>query len=282
MKATFVQGHLVVLAASLWAGTVQAQPYEATPGVKPVSAPPALTQPAFVQPARSRPVEWQSVLAQPFETIVPPLPSDAASTPPVVSLQPTAICREDCYRTRIGRRWNTVTKPHLQYSCWGYADLFIDRPFGTYMRGAVNTQVANGLVAQLALYQYDFLNEDGEPDTRLSRRGRFQLERMLHLLPFAQCPIVIEATADSKLNEIRRASVLADLKSLGFAIPDQSVVVGRPRARGMDAIEAIKDYGMMIQSTGIGYGAGDPQAISPAEGSGLGAGIGVLPTPISP
>ena len=60
------------------------------------------------------------------------------------------------------------------------------------MRGALNTQISNGVVAQIALYRFDFLDAQGEPADRLSERGRLQLEKTIGLMQMCDAPLIIE------------------------------------------------------------------------------------------
>jgi hypothetical protein len=216
------------------------------------------------------------------EFLEPPLPEPVNLNERISSQRPCqsdGLCDTWSPGRRVANHWRTVTKPHLQYTHWGYADQFEVRPFGTYMRGAVNTQIANGLTAQSALYRYDFLDEAGDPTDELSPRGAEQLEKMLHFLSFGECVVTIEPSGEGReLDEARRANVLAQFHQLGLALGDNRVIVARPLARGLHSDEAAHLQYNAIQNFGSGATSGS--AINPA--SGPGTGVGAAPSTIAP
>ena len=134
-------------------------------------------------------------------------------------------------------------KSRLQYSHWGYADQFYPRPFGTFVRSAVDAQVSNGIAAQLTLYRYDFVDISGEVSTTLNSYGRIRLMRMASILNTCPYPLVIEYDQDHpQVNEGRRKHVLTQLQQINGSVADEQVVVRIPAVRGRDAQEGLLLY----------------------------------------
>lgn len=157
-------------------------------------------------------------------------------------------CDDACLRERI-RAFHDANHPKY----------YFERPFGTYVRDAMNQQISNGLADQMVLYHYDF--RDGEHGTELSLRGKYQLTKFANRMFRCGFPIVIQETpANPALADARRQNVIDELKSLDpeFNLADSSVLVGRPRVPGLRGIEAqiIDDNNLQqIQSGGtIGPG----------------------------
>ncbi len=128
---------------------------------------------------------------------------------------------DTCARHRRGRSgwnlygklktwWDTEAEPYMIDTHWGHEAYFHERPFGSYVDAAVESQVANGMRDRLVLYQYDF--EENSP--RLRPRGYRQLQE---IWAKAQClgqPLVIEASQNPErpgLDESRRALVMGEL-----------------------------------------------------------------------
>ncbi len=166
-------------------------------------------------------------------------PLQAASAPAVLDRE----CCEEMQASSAKRpRWQR-TKSCLQYSHWGYADQFQVRPFGTYVRSAVDTQVSNGIAAQLTLYRYDFVDVTGIVSTKLNSHGRIRLVRMAGTLGSCPYPLNIEYDQDHpQANEARRQHVLAQLKQIMGDVADEQVVVRIPVVRGRDAEEGLLLY----------------------------------------
>jgi hypothetical protein len=124
--------------------------------------------------------------------------------------------------------WNTVAKPKLQYSHWGYCDQFCERPFGVAVTGHFQRQVINGLGQQMMLYEYDFLDVDAD---ELNSRGRYQLEKIAQRYQHGIGPIQIASSEDNpRLDVARRQAVARELHRLGMTVgPDQVFTRRQPR-----------------------------------------------------
>jgi len=57
----------------------------------------------------------------------------------------------------------------LQYCYWGFPPFFHEPALGSSIAAWMPMQVANGMAAQMALYQYDF--QSGNSPAQLTRRG---------------------------------------------------------------------------------------------------------------
>ena len=212
------------------------------------------------------------VLTSPAKTQEPdPIPDEATSAAPVdeqilpgyhdwTSSGDYGWCQEQCYSAKCwgaypfmgpSCRWHSVTVPRLTAHYWGYAEEFCERPFGTYARAAINTQINNGLVAQLVLYRYDFRDPTVSYDdaAKLRGRGHYQLVKIVDKLKRVMGPLVIEPSGDDDLDEERRQFVIARLDDLEFSFPEESVVIGRPPAGGMSGEEAFVNYQNLIMQT---------------------------------
>src|SRR4029453_18853358 len=96
----------------------------------------------------------ESLLPAPQPVFVEPAPPQA----PVIDAALDAVSAEcarppEAVRGPLLRLWQYHNRP-WQESHWGYANLFYERPFGSYLRSAVGAQVQNGLSAQMALYHF--------------------------------------------------------------------------------------------------------------------------------
>lgn len=142
----------------------------------------------------------------------------------------------------------TCRKPFWLRSCYerykrtllGDPDLFCERPHGTYVKGALHSQIAVGTAQQMVLYHYDFHDgRDGDPIASLKPRGRRELVKLARLMMATGMPIVIEASDDNpQLDEMRRQQVLETLRGLGNEVSQQSVVVAHPELPGWNGLEA--------------------------------------------
>ncbi|MEK6233713.1 MAG: hypothetical protein N2C14_03290, partial [Planctomycetales bacterium] len=76
-------------------------------------------------------------------------------------------------------KYNNYWKPGLQESHWGYPEEFGERPLGASVYSHMRTQVANAEAGRMALYEYDFVENSQE----LNSRGMLQLEKIAYMLP---------------------------------------------------------------------------------------------------
>jgi hypothetical protein len=245
--------------------------------------------------ACAEPIPLPAVLgnaAEPAYRLPPSVMVEPPSLPPVGGMSNSdATCpaygpAPACPTGPIGRWYHCRAKPALQESHWGYPEQFCIRPFGSYMRAAVVAQVQNGIAAQLALYQMDFVTPDGLPGVQLNAKGLRRLEKISELIPLSLCPLVIEVNeVDPTLNAARRAHVIALLEQSFGEFPDERVVVGRPTARGLTAPEAIMIQENVLLQMRSGASNSFSGAISSGTPAGMGssgAGGGAAPLPGTP
>ncbi len=175
-------------------------------------------------------------------------------------------CNEECYSPKcwgaypgmgLKCRWHNVFVPRKTAWYWGNAEEFCERPFGTYARAAWNTQVVNGLAAQIVLYRFDFRDPAAtstERAAKLNFRGHERLIKIVEKLKYVAAPLTIEMSGDKELDEMRRQYVIDFLQDdLEFPLPEESVVIGRPTARGLDGEEAFAGYqNLMLQTKSAG------------------------------
>jgi hypothetical protein len=167
---------------------------------------------------------------------------------------------------------NNRAKSALQASHWGYPSEFCERPFGSYLRSAMASQVENGLAVQMVLYRFDFVAPNGAPGVELNRAGRARLEKVAGLTSIMPCPLVIEVDeTDPALNAARRAHVLNLLRTVEPSFPDERVVVARPAARGLAGDEALLiQQNLMLQTQlGASVGGAGPPGSAPVAGAGM-------------
>ena len=116
----------------------------------------------------------------------------------------------------------------------------VRRP-GSDLYHHMNAQVMNGLAAQMILYRYDFLDEQGNEVVSLSRRGKAQLDKIVKRWETYGSPIVIEPTRHEQLDQQRRDEVLRQVSEWGIQVEPEMVVVGRPNPAGLAGPEAETD-----------------------------------------
>jgi hypothetical protein len=97
------------------------------------------------------------------------------------------------------------------------------------------------MAARMVLYRYDFHDEATEKASQLNSHGRRRLNDILRMADSHQLyPVIIESTAgDSDLDTARRDHVLEIIGQSTFAVPEDWVVVGEPRAAGISGDEAL-------------------------------------------
>ena len=131
--------------------------------------------------------------------------------------------------------WANEAHPYLVDTHWGYDQYFHERPFGSFLNERLQTQITQGAIDQLVLYQYDF--EENSP--RLRPRGEQQLRTIAARMECLGQPLVIEATqnpARPGLDEARRDFVIRKLE-IAMGVPadiaPNLVRVGTPNAFGL-------------------------------------------------
>jgi hypothetical protein len=191
------------------------------------------------------------VPAEPVDpTLVEPPHNPAASSVPAGDC-PECDSSEDLGPVR--RHWVYKTKPRLQYTHWGYPEEFCHRPFGSYMRMAVDAQISSGYRAQLVLYHYDFAVVNGVHTDQLNDKGRTRLARFGEIMSVTPYSLVIEVDNQrDALNEARRKAVTTQLQAQFDFIVDERVVIGLPPTRGLSADEANAIQQSLIRQTRSG------------------------------
>ena len=193
--------------------------------------------------------------AAPLPEDVPPLPQQPPPHPPQVISSGNYVthphhCPDYCFGHACSScRRGPVrrVKACLQWSYWGYADLFCEKPLGACLYAHVNTQIGNAMIARTVLYRYDFHDGILSDASRLNQYGRKRLKEMVWMLQNDVCPIVIEHTPEKPgLAAARRSHVLASLDRLNFPVPEEWVVVGDPEAYGLSGEEAILIHQKML------------------------------------
>lgn len=134
-------------------------------------------------------------------------------------------------------------------------------PAGTALHAIMGTQIANGVAAQLVLYEYDF--HPNEP--RLNCHGMMRLldaARQLSRTPF---PLLIQPTLiDPTLDNARREFVVGHLLSLEPALSAERVVIGFPPSRGLDGVDAVLTHDRVLRLSAGGVpGAGSTAGTLP-------------------
>ena len=174
------------------------------------------------------PAPGSDPMAVPFDDTRGPINTQSNSVSPI------QYAVQDCPPSQPG--FFTRIKRHCQAKYWGYPEEFYGPPLGAAVNGSQMTQVAKGQAARMALYQYDFL-----PDSdQLNTRGKAELCRIAQWLPANNFPVFVESTPGNlELDELRRQTVLNEIGSICFAIPSERVIVGRPNIRGLNAAESL-------------------------------------------
>jgi hypothetical protein len=196
----------------------------------------------------------------PQGTGVPPSAAETLPAPNAVPRAAATVAGASCDTTGGSAApapsvWQRF-KEKMRSCIWGYPDQFESPPLGYMVSLQGRTQVANAEIARMTLYRYDF----EEHGTRLTARGKYQLQKIVGLLPLNFAPLVIEETpGDGALDLARRTAVLNELGSQPFPIPPERVVVARPIAVGLPGEQALAVYGNLIRDVrnqGIPSGAG--------------------------
>lgn len=150
------------------------------------------------------------------------------------------------------RAWWADKKARLQWSHWGYPEEFEERPFGASVSAHVRTQITNGMVARMVLYQYDFYDSTFNDPSQLNPHGR---KRLHEIVAMSHCHLgraVIEpAEEDPELDSARRDHVVKLLQEWGEEVPEQWVVVADPKIPGLCGEEAVEIYENLLRQTSM-------------------------------
>ena len=171
-----------------------------------------------------------------------------------------ACCPQCSSRTGVVSRIKASRRAYKDYY-WGNVPEFNERPFGSQMLAVRDMQIANGLAAQLALYEYDFVDPavvkpgDAVSAARLTQRGEFQLRTIADKLQLVHSPVIVQPTGDRALDAARLDFVVARLQSLvPFPVLEESVVLGVPNLRPLDGVESLILYNNLLKQTSAGGG----------------------------
>lgn len=182
-----------------------------------------------------------------------------------------------CYPHGHCKRYCTH-KERAQCSHWGYPEYFCEPPYGVKTRAFLHTQVHNGLVRQLALYNYDFLPLDTGDGAELKPRGLHEIARIAQQAQMLQDPyavVTIEPTGDLDLDAARRTVVFDELARFGAPVGADQVVTANAAAIGRDGIEARHADEYQLEQVKAG-GANLSTELGGSDGGSSGGGGGNL------
>ncbi len=256
--------------------------------------------PGFPTPTE-KPTPQRTVLPEPLiriETLPAPTrilpPPNPAPTPTVQAPSATIyhgpvaapVCEGETTAADdrwFWERWRAQREVHhasLQSKMWGYPEQFDAPPLGHFEKSHFRTMVANGEIAQMVLYRYDFV--DGHEFLNL--HGRDQLVKIANAVSTIHAPIIIERTPERpELVELRRLAVLNILVQNGVPVAPERIVIGVPIPNGLSGVEAALLEGrslenMRIQATPIppagASGGAFGSSISGSSSGGAGGGSG--------
>jgi hypothetical protein len=122
--------------------------------------------------------------------------------------------------------------PHK--SCNDIVPGAIPQPNGTYACQWAHAETARADQDKFVIYQYEWAADA----TQLTPYGQQHLAQIAQTLPQVSFPVVIEPSADNRINETRRATILNALASNGSQVIPDRVVFGRSEAEGLYGGEA--------------------------------------------
>lgn len=171
-------------------------------------------------------------------TAAPPQVISSAHSAPGCQ-RPSCCCLGDVCRNYCQSRWSRL-RLCMQDCHWGYPEEFCELPLGARLYAHLNVQVANGTAAQMVLYRYDFYDGIFGDSFRLNQHGLKRLKEMVRMLQCNIYPIIVEQTPEEPgLAAARRNHVLKSIEQLGFAVPQEWVVVDEPESAGLGGAEAV-------------------------------------------
>jgi uncharacterized membrane protein YgcG len=137
----------------------------------------------------------------------------------------------------------------------------IPQPTGSHTCAWQTTQEALAENDDFVVYQYEWKGESAE----LGPFGRRHVNGLRPRLASGPCPLVIEPSEDSDIDQQRQATLVALLTAYNVPDADSRVIVGFGQAEGLHGLEAPRLLRGYIRS-GAGRGG--------AGGGGLGGGFG--------
>jgi hypothetical protein len=156
-----------------------------------------------------------------------------------------------------------------QKPCNDTAPGAIPQPNGTYACRWIHAQTTLANRDNFAIYQYEWSADAA----KLSTFGQEHVAQIAQCLPQVPFPVVIEASTDPHLNELRRMAVLEALANYHVPIVPERVVLGRPEAEGLYGQEAPGVAGAMLGAQGGGAGATSGGAMGGGAAGATGGGI---------
>ncbi len=177
-----------------------------------------------------------------------------------------------CQPSRCSR-WARC-KAKQQAKWWGYPEEFEEIPFGSLTTATLDQSIPRGHQARMAVYHYDFVNGTEQ----LNASGRRRIARVASMSQAGWGPLVIEESADTELDQLRRANVLHELTTYVPGATGDSVVVGFPIGAGLNGVEGSSIYRSLMNQTGsrsaggVGRNTTSSQAGS-SQNSGSGSGV---------
>jgi hypothetical protein len=155
----------------------------------------------------------------------------------------------------------------------------LPRPAGVYNCQWNDAETTRAAADKFVVYQYEWV------DDKLSPFGERHMPEIAHLLPLMPCPVVIEPSGDTKLDQRRRQAVFEALSKCA-TISDDRIIFGHSEALGLPGYEALRDGTSYISGAGAAAGAANQGVNSnPSQGNvyqsfsggagGAGAGAGL-------
>lgn len=121
-------------------------------------------------------------------------------------------------------------------------------PSGTYVNQIVNVQAMKAEADDFVVYKHEWYMGG----TELGPYGRYHINLMVQRLATVPFPVMLQADADSAVNEARRQMLIYYLSLAGMPDAEHRVVVGFPEAEGLYGEEAERIYPQMIQGRQLG------------------------------
>jgi hypothetical protein len=153
----------------------------------------------------------------------------------------------------------------------------IPQPPGTYSCQWQTAQKLRAEQDKFVIYQYEWF-EGGD---HLGPDGRRHVDAIAQQLGGVPFPVIVEKSTDTKLDELRKQRVIADLATLGAPDPERRVILGYSEAEGLQGTEAVRLGNRSPASPGLAPGGGGGYGASSAGfgagtsfGGGVGGGVG--------
>lgn len=138
----------------------------------------------------------------------------------------------------------------------------LPQPNGLHVRRFIDVQAGKAEADDFVVYQHEFSSGGVE----LGPYGKYHVHQMARRLPDVPFPVVLQVGANDETNQARMANLIDALANAGVNDAAARVVLGYPRAEGLDGnmIQPIY-FRSLISGSGIGNAGG-------AFGGGFGGG----------